>query len=140
MMMAARPRGSRAPAEPRIVGPTRIATPTKPTTIPTPARRGSDSPRKPRPKIATQTGIIAMSRAAMPDGIVCSPNATMPMPPPSSSAPTMSVSRHSRRLGMTKDPRARNSDQPSRTAPAIAKRTAAIRNGGIVSTAIAMPR
>ena len=93
-----------------------------------------------RPRIATQTGIIAMSSAAMPDGIVCSPNATMPMPPPSSSVPTMIVSRHSRRLGATNEPRARRSDQAISTVPAIANRTAAMRNGGIVSTATAIPR
>ncbi len=61
------------------------------------ARRGTM-----RPKIATQTGIIAMSSAVIPDGMVCSPNATMPMPPPSSRPPTMSESRHSRRVGATK--------------------------------------
>ena len=53
-------------------GPTRIATPTKPTTMPTTASRGSRSPRKIRPRTATQTGIIAMSSAVMPgrDGLL----------------------------------------------------------------------
>ena len=84
-------------------GPARIATPTNPTTIPTTARRGSRSPRKIPPRIATQTGIIAISSAVMPDGTVCSPKATMPIPPPSRSAPTIALSRHSRRVGMTND-------------------------------------
>ena len=47
--------------------------------------------RRARPKTATQTGMSAMSRAVMPDGMVCSPNATRPMPPPSSRRPTMSA-------------------------------------------------
>ena len=76
----------------------------------------------------------------MPDGIVCSPYATMPIPPPSRSVPTITVSRHSRRVGATNDPRARSRDQAISTDPAIANRTAAIRNGGMVSTATAMAR
>ena len=69
---------------PSAVGPTRTATPTNPMAMPTIATRGSRSPKKSRPKIATQTGIIAMRSAVIPDGIVCSPKATMPIPPPSS--------------------------------------------------------
>ena len=52
----------------------------------------------------------------------------------------MKESRHSRRVGGTKLPRSRASDQTSRTPPAMVKRIAAMRNGGIVSTATAMPR
>ncbi len=73
MRMAARPTGSSAPTPPSADGPTRIAIPTNPRTIPTTARRGRRSPRKTRPRTATQTGIIAIIRAAIPDGIVCSP-------------------------------------------------------------------
>ncbi len=104
------------------------------------ASRGSRSRKNTPPKIATQTGIIAISRAVMPDGIVCSPKATIPIPPPSSSAPTIAESRHSRRVGQVSRPRERRTDQPSRIAPAIANRAAAMRNGGMVSTATAMPR
>ena len=112
MSSAARPSGSRAPVSPTIVGPTRIPTPTKPTTMPTIAIPGRRSPKnRARPKIATQTGINAMIRAAIPDGIVCSPHATMPIPPPRSSAPTIALSRHSRRLGIANEPRARTTDE-----------------------------
>ena len=76
----------------------------------------------------------------MPDGTVCSPNATIPIPPPSSSAPTIALSRHSRRVGVTKVRPSRATDQIRRTSPAVKNRTAAMTNGGIVSTAIAMPR
>ncbi len=137
---AARPIGSSAPTPPDSDGATRMATPTKPTTMPTTARRGRRSPRKIRPRTATQTGIIAMNRAAMPDGIVCSPNATRPIPPPSRSAPTIALSRHSRRVGATNARPSRAIDQVSRIRPARLNRTAAIRNGGIVSTATAIPR
>ena len=60
---------------------------------------------KTRPKIATQTGIIAISSAAIPDGTVCSPQATAPMPPPMRSAPTMKQSRSCVRVGRTSAPR-----------------------------------
>jgi len=141
--MAPRPAGSRAPLAPSAVGPTRIATPTNPTTMPTPASRGRRSPSRIRPKTATQTGIIAMSSAAMPEGMVCSPQATMPIPPPSRSAPTMAESRHSRRVGgwnVAAPDAPRSTDQAMRTLPARPNRAAAIRKGGIVSTAIEMPR
>ena len=140
MSSAARPSGSSAPVSPTIVGPTRIPTPTNPTTMPTIAIPGSRSPNRARPKIATQTGINAMISAAIPDGIVCSPHATMPIPPPRSSAPTIALSRHSRRLGIANEPRARTTEKVRSTSPARAKRVAAMRNGGIVSTATAMPR
>ena len=70
-----------------------MATPNIPTPIPTVAASGSRSWTKTRLKIATQAGIKAISNAAMPDGTVCSPHATAPMPPPMSSAPTMKLSR-----------------------------------------------
>lgn len=76
----------------------------------------------------------------MPEGIVCSPHATMPMPPPSSRPPTTMVSRHSRRVGRMRVPPPRAIDQVRRMAPAITNRMAAIRNGGMVSTATAIPR
>ena len=139
-MMAARPAASRASLVPSAVGPARTATPTNPTTMPMPAIRGSRSPRKSRPSTATHTGIRAISRAAMPDGMVCSPHATMPIPPPSRSAPTMLVSRTSRRLGRRNSPRCRSATHPRSTKPASPKRSAAMRNGGIVSTATAIAR
>ena len=108
--------------------------------IPITARRGNRSPRKIPPRIATQTGISPTRSAAIPDGTVCSPNATNPLPPPNSSAPTIALSRHSRRLGRTNERPSRAIDQANRIAPAKKKRAAAIRNGGIVSTAMAIPR
>ena len=114
--------------------------PANPTAMPTTASRGSRSPRKMPPRIATHTGIIAISSAAIPDGTVCSPNATSPIPPPSSSAPTIALSRHSRRVGTTKARPSRATDQVRSTRPATRNRTAAMRNGGIESTAMAMPR
>ena len=85
----ARP-GRGRPTPPNADGPTRTRDADEARRrCPTTASRGSRSPRKSRPKTATQTGIIAISSAAMPDGIVCSPNATMPIPPPSSRPPTI---------------------------------------------------
>ena len=60
-----------------------------------------------RTLLQRDTGIVAIMRAAMPDGMVCSPQATSPIPPPRSSAPTIAESRHSRRVGQMKSPRAR---------------------------------
>ena len=89
---------------------------------------------------ATQTGISAIIRAAMPEGTVSSPRATMPIPPPSRSPPTIVESRHSRRVGQTKADRWRASDHDRSTRPASEKRAAAMRNGGRVSTARAIAR
>ena len=135
-----RPTGSSAPTPPTIDGAARTATPTKPTMTPRTASRGSRSPRKIPPSTATQIGIVAMSRAAIPDGTVSSPKATKPMPPPRSSAPTIALSRTSRRVGMTNERRSRATDQVRRIRPASRKRIAAMTNGGIVSTATEMPR
>ena len=90
--------------------------------------------------MATHIGIMAMRRAAIPDGMVCSPHATIPIPPPSRNAPTIALSRHSRRVGATAVQPLRAADQPSRTRPAVTNRIAAITKGGMVSTAIAIPR
>ena len=92
------------------------------------------------PRTATQIGIVAMSSAVMPDGTVCSAKATKPIPPPSSSAPTMALSRNSRRVGTTNDRPLRAIDQVIRIRPASRNRVAAMRNGGIESTATAIPR
>ena len=117
-----------------------MPTPAKPTTMPTTASHGSRSPRRIRPKIAIQTGMSAMSRAVIPDGMVCSPKATMPIPPPSSSAPTTVVSRHSRRVGATNPVRAPQADPGEQDGAGQQEPGAAMRNGGMVSTATAMAR
>ena len=108
--------------------------------IPATATRGSRSPKKTLPRTATQTGIIAISRPAIPDGTVCSPHATAPIPPPMSSAPMIALSRHCRRVGRGMAPRRTTATATSITIPAIAKRVAARTNGGIVETAIRIPR
>ena len=125
---------------PSAVGPTSTATPTNPIAMPRIAPRGSRSPKKRPLKIATQTGSIAMRIAVIPDGIVCSAKATMPIPPPSSRPPTISESRHSRRVGHSKSRPPRIRDRPSRITPARTKRVAAMRNGGMVWTATAIAR
>ena len=105
------------------------------------ASRGSRSPKKSRPKMATQTGSIAIRSAVIPDGIVCSPKATMPIPPPSRRPPTMSESRHSRRVGHV-EVAARRAGATRRAGarPRVTNRVAAIRNGGMLSTATAIAR
>src|SRR5262249_41427109 len=93
-----------------------------------------------RPKIAAHAGINAMTRAVTPDGTVCSPQAARPIPPPMSAAPTIAESRHSRLDGGENDRPSRAIDHVRRIKPAIETRNAAMRNGGIVSTAIAIAR
>jgi hypothetical protein len=62
------------------------------------------------------------------------------MPPPISAAPTTAESRHSRLVGTTNERPSRAIDHASRIAPAIENLKAAMRKGGIVSTAIAIAR
>jgi hypothetical protein len=138
MISASTPAGSSPPAG--SGPPTRIATPASPTAIPATASRGNRSPRNTRPRTATQTGIIAISSAAIPEGTVCSPHATRPIPPPRRRAPTTNMSRHSRPDGHAKPRPSRRIDQAKRARPAVRNRVAAMVNGGIVSTAIRMPR
>src|SRR4029079_6106793 len=104
------------------------------------ATRGWRHPKKMRPRTATQTGIIAIRTPVMPDGTVCSPHATRPMPPPMRSVPMMKLSRPSRRVGISTAPRRRIATAASITRPAMANRDAARTNGGIVSTATRIPR
>ena len=52
----------------------------------------------------------------------------------------MSVSRTSRRVGRCRASGCRRRSNATRMAPAIANRIEAMRNGGIVSIAIAMPK
>ena len=99
-------------------GPTRIPTPTRPIATPAIATRGRRSPKKTRPSTATHSGIIAISRAAIPDGTVCSPRATRPMPPAMSAAPMIVMSRNSRRVGNGIRPRRRMRATPRMTSPA----------------------
>ena len=102
--------------------------------------RGSRSRRYSQPKIANHSGVIAMRIAAIPDGTVFSPKTTKPLPIPSSNPPTMNESRTWRRVGQWRASGWRRRANARRIAPAIANRIVAIRNGGIVSIAIAMPK
>ena len=81
-----------------------------------------------------------MRIAAIPDGTVSSARPTKPLPIPRRSVPTIAESRHSRALGILNSRPRRTTSQANRTPPAMAKRMASMRNGGIVSIAIAMPR
>ena len=102
------------------------------------ARRGSRSPRKMPPRMATQTGIIAMSSAVMPDGT----SARRRRPAPSrrrAAAPRRSRCRATRAGSARRTiGRSRAIDQVSRIRPASRNRVAAMRNGGIESTAMAI--
>ncbi len=108
--------------------------------MPTVAASGRRSWRKTRLKIAIQTGIIAMRSAAIPDGTVCSPQATAPIPPPMSIAPTMNESRSSTSEGRTSARRRTIATAPIMIRPASRNRVDAMRNGGIDSIAIRIPR
>jgi hypothetical protein len=85
-------------------------------------------------------GDEAMRIAAIPDGTVSSASPTKPLPIPRRSVPTIAESRHSRAVGSRNDRPDLRISQAKSTAPAIANRIASMRNGGIVSMAIAMPR
>ena len=127
-----------------------MTTPARPIPIPRTAAHGRRSLKKARPRIATQTGSSATKMAAIPDGTVRSPNATMPIPPKRRAPPTIAESRHSRRLGrwgrsaagdpgVPRSRQAATASQASSTDPDNRNRTPAIMNGGIVSTATRIP-
>ena len=119
-------------------------------TMPAIATAGRRSPKKIRPRTATQTGSSAMRIAAMPAGTVFSPRATMPIPPKRRSPPTIAESRHSRRVGSRgrsasatvasrRIRQAAKTSQARRSVPAMRNRVAAIRNGGMDSTLTRIP-
>src|ERR1041385_4003053 len=83
---------------------------------------------------------MAMRIAAIPDGTVFSPNTTNPLPTPSRSPPTIAESRTWRLVGQWRASGCRMRSHPTRRSPASANRIAAIRNGGIVLIAIAIPK
>jgi hypothetical protein len=95
--------------------------------------------KKIRPRIATQRGRVAMSRAAMPEATVVSPSVTSPFPPRSRKPPMIAASRHSRRPGRGSPGRPRAVAR-YRMTPAIRNRIEPIAKGGIVSTATRMAR
>ena len=117
-----RPTGSSAPLPPTIDGAARTATPDEPDGDADDGEARQPLAEEEAAEDATQIGIVAMSRAAIPDGTVCSAKATNPIPPPSSRAPTIALSRSSRRVGMTNARPSRAIDHVSRIRPASRNR------------------
>ena len=135
----ARPdRASRRPRSPGRRGRRRRACPVA---IPTTATAGSRSPKKIRPRTATQTGIIAIRTPAIPDGTVCSPHAdeahaaAHQQGADDEAVAPLAAGRHcdARRGGGSRPRRASRGRR-------CANRAAAMTNGGIVSTATRIPR
>lgn len=81
---------------------------------------------------AIHNGAEPTNKAASPEVIYCSDQVRAPLPPISKSKATTPAARHSIRLGLG-SPLARL--HRYRTPPAIKKREAAIKKGGMVSTA-----
>ena len=126
-----------------------MTTPAKPIAIPAITERGSRSPKKIRPRTATQTGMQRDEDRgdARRDGLLAERDEAHPAE--QQGAPTIAESRHSRAvgrrgrsaggtLGSPAIRRAASASQVSRIAPAMRNRMAAIRNGGIVSTPTAI--
>lgn len=65
--------------------------PPKPTRTPTTSRHVVRSRSSNPAMIAIHSGTVATSRAAMPDGTVCSAQTTMPFPPSRRAPPTMAA-------------------------------------------------
>ena len=84
-----------------------------------------------------KSGLTPISSAVMPDGRYCSDHATRPLPPSSRKVPMIALVRHWRSVGQAAPRIFRNA---SSSAPAVRKRTPAMRKGGIDSTATRMPR
>ena len=89
-------------------------------------------PKRSQSKVTIQTGTVAMSSAAIPDGTYNSAQHTRPLPPSSMNVPITAADFHCAAVGRGV-PRKRTKAYIN--APATRKRTAAIRNGGSVSTA-----
>ena len=121
-------------------GQIRSATPANPITMADTTRRGRRWRRYSQPSSANHNGIIPMRIAAIPDGTVFSPKTTKPLPMPRSRPPTIAESMTCRRVGRWRASGWRSRSQAIRRRPAIANRMAAMRNGGIVSIAIRMPK
>ena len=88
-----------------------------------------------------QSGTVATSSAANPDEMYCSPKLTPPLPPASSSPPTISAASHCRRPGRSVPSTSpRRIEKMYSSTPAMRKRIDAISSGGIVSIAIRIAR
>src|SRR5690349_16010185 len=87
------PNVSKLPSPPVIsAGPIRRKTPPNPITRPRmPCQVGFDPPARIDSNSTSQNGEVEIIRAAMPDGTLCSAQATRPLPPSSSAVPTIAV-------------------------------------------------
>ena len=112
------------------------AMPTKPTITPTTASGRSRRPFAAKSKVAIHSGKVATMSAATPVSIRCCDTATRALPPTSRNVPTIAVAIQCWRVGRV----LRGRKIAKRIAPATRKRIEAIRNGGIDSIAISIPR
>jgi len=122
---------------------TRMATPTVPAIRPATARPPGRCPPARASNSASQIGVVAMIRAAMPDAMYCSPNTTPPLPPSRSNVPMMTTDRSWGRVNRSPgSPRTRRQTAIAtrRMAPDSAYRKPAATSGGSVRTMTAMPR
>src|SRR5215212_6376833 len=127
------PKVSKLPFPPVIsAGPMRMNTPPKPIINPTmDCQVGFAPPVRSDSNKTSQNGDVEIISAAMPEGIVCSAQATNPFPPSSNAAPTIAADFQLLRVGAG-SPAIRR--QMKRIAPERRNRNAACRKGGIVST------
>src|SRR3954454_15660105 len=127
---------------PRCVAPpgsSSKATPPKPTATLARVSRGTGSPVA-RRMTTTQSGTLEITSAARLDGMYCSATLTTPLPPAARSEPTIQQAMIWGRDRVLAEgaPRARATAYSSR--PAVVKRAAPMRRGGIVSTATRIAR
>ena len=87
--------------------------------------------------MAIQKGVVDTVNAARPEGTHCSASTTPPFPTRNSRNPTISAAAQDSSF-LVVDPLKRAHKQSNE--PAVKKRTAAIRNGGIVSMAYRIAR
>src|SRR5215208_7029005 len=87
------PNVSKLPLVPRIsAGPIRRKTPPKPMIKPRiDCQVGFPPPERKASNNTSQNGDVEIISAAIPDGTVCSAQATRPLPPSSNAAPTIAV-------------------------------------------------
>src|SRR5687768_7989647 len=128
------PNVSKLPSTPVIsAGPIKRNTPPNPMTNPSsPCQVGLDPPDRSDSNNTSQNGDVEIIKAAMPDGTVCSAQATSPLPPSKRAVPTIAVDFQFPGVGAGSPAMRR---QAYRIAPEIRNRSEACMNGGIVSTA-----
>src|SRR5918993_3412115 len=114
-------------------GPIRRNTPANPMTRPRmPCQVGFDPPARIDSNNTSQNGEVEIIRAAMPDGTLCSAQATSPLPPSNNAVPTIAVDFQLPAVGAGSPDMRRHA---YRMAPEIKNLNPACMNGGMVSTA-----